>query len=172
MSRVALVVSCVVGLAASAYTPAYLEQKKTECTFRGQVDETCVQLYTEVVVGDNTEHVSREATDTLRSCFADALSFDQGRADQSEAAEKALVQQASGEPAFTNRYVDACIAVTAKLRGSSWLKEAKQAAAYDKLRHALNEEFESKCGVRGDFQRGSPPSIVLWAKPMKKAQFY
>src|SRR3954471_8242636 len=122
MSRVALVVSCVVGLAASAYTPAYLEQKKTECTFRGQVDETCVQLYTEVVVGDNAEHLSREATDTLRTCFNDAQSLDQGKGDHSEAAEKALVQQASGDASFTNRYVDACISVTTKLRGSSWLK--------------------------------------------------
>jgi hypothetical protein len=163
---------CCSAVAALAYSPQYLEDKKKECTFLGTVDQACVDLYTDIVAGSNAEHIDRSIVDRLRTCFDQAAGFERKLQDHSEAAVELLVRQSANEPEATNRYVAGCIDVTARLRGPAWLTAARQQAVYAALKAEVNRSFEEKCGLRGDLASGDPPSLVLWSKPKKSSVFY
>ncbi len=174
MMRTIIIIAIVLSASvAVAYTPQYLEQKKQECTFAGEVNQGCVDLFTEVVSGDNPLRIKRDLEDTLRTCFRNASDFEKRHADTFAVAAELLARQDKQDPAVANKYVTACLDATSAVRGGTeWMTAAKYQAFIADLADSVRQQFSEKCGVRAQLSTRGVATIVLMGKPSKHGVFY
>jgi hypothetical protein len=138
----------------SGPSPAYIADKRRECTFHGAVNEGCVALYVEAVSGDNPLHISNDLIEDLRACFYEVAQLEKSP-DGTDAAESKIVRGTlSKDPAYDNKYVAGCLAAAGTAHGPDWVRAVQTVANWKVVARDVDKTFEAKCGLRARMSDG------------------